>query len=217
MSRPNDPGGLKGTKVMWNRISRVAPLLILAVIAYGCGTAENPTAPQLSTDAGGTLSTAKKLPKVDICHITGNGKYVKISVSENAKQAHLDHGDGIVGVDFDENCEPLSSTACVTFGPVVSSWGGDGIDFTFEVTTDSENTVVTYVLDVYPEPVTWDPIWVETDPLQSTTETGSGVYVLSDGSSMDWQRVRAVCLGGSEVIISPAANAWGYPPPAPGE
>ncbi|MCB0173094.1 MAG: hypothetical protein KDI02_17485 [Anaerolineae bacterium] len=47
--------------------------------------------------------------KVAICHLKGNGSYKVINVSENALDAHLNHGDKIVGVDVDENCEPLGS------------------------------------------------------------------------------------------------------------
>jgi hypothetical protein len=35
--------------------------------------------------------------KVDICHSLGNGGYILINISENALQAHLDHGDGLPG------------------------------------------------------------------------------------------------------------------------
>jgi hypothetical protein len=36
-------------------------------------------------------------PKVTLCHKTGNGKYVEITVSVNAEPAHRGHGDGKVG------------------------------------------------------------------------------------------------------------------------
>ena len=62
------------------------------------------------SDAAALAPAAKKTGssgKVDICHTTGNGKYVKIRVSDNALPAHLDHGDGVAGGDgFDESCEP---------------------------------------------------------------------------------------------------------------
>ena len=31
--------------------------------------------------------------KQDLCHVTGNGNLVKISVSDNAVDTHLSHGD----------------------------------------------------------------------------------------------------------------------------
>ena len=43
---------------------------------------------------------------MDVCHVTGNGFNV-ISVSNNALPAHQGHGDLVVGVDADQNCEPL--------------------------------------------------------------------------------------------------------------
>jgi hypothetical protein len=196
---------------MWKSILRVSPLLILAVIAFGCGS-DNPTAPQLSADidAGGTLSTDKKLPKVDICHLDDDGNYVLINVNGNAEAAHLAHGD--VLPNEDGTCGPVDppppppSTACVTFTSVSSSWSiYEGIDFTFSVTTDAADTTVTYVLQVYPDPQTWSNTWTETGP--STTQTGSGTFTLTDGDSMDAQRVRAICPDGSEVI-SPEATVW---------
>ncbi len=34
-----------------------------------------------------------KPARVDICHLTGNGEYIVIEVSENAADAHMRHGD----------------------------------------------------------------------------------------------------------------------------
>jgi hypothetical protein len=42
-------------------------------------------------------------PKVTICHKDGKGRYRKITVSQNAVQAHLNHGDCIKG-DSDCSC-----------------------------------------------------------------------------------------------------------------
>ena len=43
--------------------------------------------------------------KVKICHLTGNGKYVPMTVSINALAAHRAHGDIVPGVDIaDCNC-----------------------------------------------------------------------------------------------------------------
>ncbi len=38
-----------------------------------------------------------KATKVDVCHVEGNGSYHMINISENALQAHLNHGDGLPG------------------------------------------------------------------------------------------------------------------------
>lgn len=50
--------------------------------------------------------------RVSLCHVTGNGSYRLITVSVDAKQTHLDHGDGYPGeavptdpsLTFDERC-----------------------------------------------------------------------------------------------------------------
>jgi len=185
---------------MW----RVAPLLVLAVIAYGCGTSENPTAPQSVTEAGGTLSTTAKLPKVDICHITGNGKYVKISVSENAKAAHLAHGDGIVGEDLDENCEPLAPTACVTFtsfeavdlgyGWITLNWAADTTE-TVSYTTEGRSPSIGY------------PDWMDTDPPRTIVATGPNTFSTNDYFYHDEYRIAATCPDGS-LVFSPISSPW---------
>ena len=198
--------GVKGEKVMWNRISRVAPLLILAMIAYGCGSsASNPTAPQITGDAGGTLSTSAKLPKVDICHITGNGKYVLINVSENAKPAHLAHGDSLPGQNgLDENC--VEVTDFVTFVDIYATFFGEGlmIHWTVEGTADP----VTYYVegfDLYGSG-SWEPIWTYSGS-NELPGTGQGPYSMLDVFFFDEYRVRAVDGGGNEVI-SPSITAF---------
>ena len=36
-------------------------------------------------------------PKVALCHRTGNGRFVSLSVSVSAEPAHRAHGDGAIG------------------------------------------------------------------------------------------------------------------------
>lgn len=48
--------------------------------------------------------------KVQICHVTGNGKYVLIEISVNAEPAHRAHGDGKIG-------ESVPGQPGKTFGP----------------------------------------------------------------------------------------------------
>ncbi len=57
--------------------------------------------------------------KVDICHVRGNGGYSLLSVSATAVPSHKAHGDLVVGVDADENCQVGSgNSAPVAFdGP----------------------------------------------------------------------------------------------------
>ena len=38
---------------------------------------------------GGTVSLAGSAPKVDVCHVTGNGSFRLINVSSEAEAAHL--------------------------------------------------------------------------------------------------------------------------------
>jgi hypothetical protein len=180
---------------MWDRMSKVAPLLVLALIAYGCGTsASNPTAPQITGAAGGTLSTEKKLPKVDICHITGNGKYVMINVSENAQPAHLAHGDSLPGQGgLDENCVEVADDF-VTFTGISATAQGEGasIYWTVEGTSDP----VTYSLqgrfDANP--------FEDSGGSGEVPGTGQGTYSVVDYYGYDEYRVRAVDGNGNEVF-----------------
>ena len=45
--------------------------------------------------------------KVSVCHLTANGDYVLIDIADPALDAHLAHGDAMVGDGFDENCNPI--------------------------------------------------------------------------------------------------------------
>lgn len=89
-------------------------------------------------------SQAAKLSKVDVCHVAPKKWPVVISVSENDLPAHLAHGDGVVGFDVNESCEPLAINYCVlglfppfddelhdvTYNPSTGEVVGEG--FTFE-------------------------------------------------------------------------------------
>jgi hypothetical protein len=57
-------------------MSRFVFMTVLAVLALAAGPAE-----------------AEKAPKVDICHVTGNGKILLLNVSGNSLDGHLGHGD----------------------------------------------------------------------------------------------------------------------------
>jgi hypothetical protein len=42
---------------------------------------------------------------VHVCHVTGNGSYLKIQINGNALQAHLGHGDALPGTNrLDADC-----------------------------------------------------------------------------------------------------------------
>jgi len=47
--------------------------------------------------------------KVAVCHLNGDGTYIPITIADPALPTHLAHGDLVVGVDVDENCEPLDA------------------------------------------------------------------------------------------------------------
>jgi hypothetical protein len=45
--------------------------------------------------------------KVAVCHLNDDGSFVPITIADPALDSHLAHGDAVVGVDVNENCEPL--------------------------------------------------------------------------------------------------------------
>ena len=78
-------------------------IILLVVFMIGCENSINPTQP---TNNDHTILAKQSNPdeiainaskggknKVEICHLTGNGKYVTISVAESAVPAHMAHGD----------------------------------------------------------------------------------------------------------------------------
>lgn len=65
--------------------------------------------------------------KVDICHLTGNGSYRHISVSENTLDAHLAHGDRIPPDECGRNLE-LDYSTCECACPITEC----GVGFTFD-------------------------------------------------------------------------------------
>lgn len=54
--------------------------------------------------AGAALANEQR---TQLCHLAGNGRFRVIQVGDPSIDAHLAHGDLIVGVDVDANCEPL--------------------------------------------------------------------------------------------------------------
>ncbi len=59
--------------------------------------------------AGGLLAgpAEAKPEKVRICHVDEDQRLIPIRVAKPALDAHLGHGDLLVGIDVDENCQPL--------------------------------------------------------------------------------------------------------------
>ena len=129
----------------------------LTFAVYACSSDESPTAPSLDgtriqsaeaqlqsglTDdelevngeensTGGDVAAQQRKggqSKMDICHVTGQGGFVDLSVSSNAAPAHFAHGD-LPGAsawagDFNQNgweyTFSVESTACARPGEVIA-------------------------------------------------------------------------------------------------
>jgi hypothetical protein len=175
---------------------------LVAALAYGCNS-QSPTAPQTvelaGLDAG--LSSEAKLPKVDVCHITGNGKYVFINISGNALPAHLAHGDSLPGENgLDDQCQAV--TAFVEFLELTVSFFGEGVVIGW--TVDGTTEPVTYFVEGFDAFGSGD--WLPIFPDDVVVGTGQGTYSAIDVFFFDEYRVRAVDGDGNEVIsetISP--------------
>jgi len=149
---------------MTQRIALLTLTLAAAVTVAACAGNQSPTAPQADF-AVNSLSAEAKLPKVAICHLTGNGSYNRIDINGNALPAHQSHGDLFPGTPpLNDACEV---GACATFAgftvtgsfPVVTaSW------------TDTVNTTASYVVEgLYPDG-SWQGL---TSPIASE---GDGTY-----------------------------------------
>lgn len=65
------------------------------------------------------VALAQGQDKVAVCHLDDEGNFVPISIADPALDSHLAHGDAEVGVDLDENCEPLAvlpQAGCFYYG-----------------------------------------------------------------------------------------------------
>ncbi len=75
-------------------------------------TPQNEPAPPPATNNGNNAG------KVDVCHRTGNGRFILINVSSNAVPAHLAHGDALpngevpnqLGMHFNATCAVSKAT-----------------------------------------------------------------------------------------------------------
>ena len=95
-------------------------LAVAALIEVACDQPEeNPTA---STELG---VAAKKLPKVDVCHATGNG-WNLININGNALDARMNHGDGQPGDAVPGDPSKVFGPDCSLEDAVVDT-DGDGV------------------------------------------------------------------------------------------
>lgn len=86
-----------------------------------------------------SVVSAAPAPKVDVCHLDDMGNYILINISENAFQAHLDHGDkgpgdafpGMPGYVFAHDCSAMANVEGVWEG---MSGAADNISFNFVMT-----------------------------------------------------------------------------------
>ena len=85
--------------------------------------------------AFGSAASAGKAPKVDICHSDDEGALRVISISENALRAHTAHGDLLIGVDVDENCDPLVTEADYCIRGEFPYYGDEYFDVTHDPST----------------------------------------------------------------------------------
>ena len=112
-------------------------ILLFVVFMVGCENSINPIEPnnqdislakQSNPDEAVSTLAKGRQEKVEICHLTGNGKYVTISVAASAVQAHLDHGDMLTVLTgewlFYMNYNPIphyydfvAGTVCYPYNP----------------------------------------------------------------------------------------------------
>jgi len=183
---------------------RVSLLLFVAVFVMSGFT--SPSAAGLDAPEPIGFDAAQRgqgrLPKVDVCHITGNGKYVFININEHALPAHLAHGDSLPGEDgLDANC----AAPTVEFVDISVGFFGEGLVINW--TVDGTSDPVTY----YVEGIYFDGanIWEPIVPFANSVVPGigQGSYSALDVFFFDEYRVRAVDGDGNEVI-SPTVSPF---------
>jgi hypothetical protein len=58
--------------------------------------------------------------KVTLCHLSDDGRYHRIDISENAEPAHRDHGDGAIGEQVPADPTKIFDARCQAVGPSVA-------------------------------------------------------------------------------------------------
>ncbi len=182
------------------RLLSFAGMLIVAA----CSDASAPAglAPESATLVSTTMFAKNG---VAVCHVTGNGKYNLLNISENALPAHLAHGDGRPGQGFTANCAK-SASLTITVGSV--DWVGQLIQWTVV----GDQAGVTYLVELPPGGPAFG----------SVPGNGSGSYSLelNSCSAMSF-RIRAV--DSSSATLGTSASVSGplpcppvlLPPPPP--
>jgi hypothetical protein len=113
--------------------------------------------------------------KVEVCHLEGNGSYHLISVSENAKAAHMRHGDGLPGDHVPGVGSFVGDTtmAQTGYGQVNLEFNGGGATFQNDC---GRNGAATGSL-------TWDRV---TEQINSWSGPIVDVHFAGDGQTVDF-------------------------------
>ncbi|GEM_PF-4992969 len=126
--------------------------LAFLLVLIGC---ENMTDSKINTsmeplsETSMTNQNQNSQTRIDVCHVDEQGTYRKITIAQAALEAHLAHGDGVIGEGipgnpgyiFNEDCEPVPDEiapveivlenhgSCENIGLLGPSAGQDGIWF----------------------------------------------------------------------------------------
>lgn len=116
--------------ILMRTCSRLGVSLVAASVAVACG--RNPVSPgdaSTSAASGSALAVptgaqlAASQEKLGICHRTGHGAFHLITIAAAAIDAHLNHGDGLVGSavpdlpgwTFTSTCEMAAARTTLSF------------------------------------------------------------------------------------------------------
>ena len=97
----------------------------------------------LLANAGSSHATDHK---VDVCHVKGNGATRLLSISENARQKHLDHGDFMPAIECGEPCGEPPVPNDFFSGPYLMEQLS-GLDAFFSTETFGDTQIVNIVAE----------------------------------------------------------------------
>ena len=177
-------------------------LLGFATIALFLGCTDNPNSPTAVEPA------AKKAPKVDVCHATGNGGWNLININGNALNAHLNHGDVLPGTEgLDENCDPAPLVCDVTFIFAEADEASSGTIVTWNTT--SAEALITYTVQGLTATESWQD-------LVTVEKPGTGCHQVPGLPVASRYRVVATCDNGGTALSGEFVATCCTAPPACG-
>lgn len=153
------------------------------------------------------MPVAAKNEKVPVCHVDEEGNVKLISVSTNVEDAHKRHGDPVIGVDVDENCQdtldPIlvvpktGQTTCYAAAGAVIACVGTGQDGEYQTGILPALAPTSGTTGAYNTPV-WTGV--------RFTDNGDGT-VTDNLTGLIWLR-NANCFGGKPwaTALSDANN-----------